>query len=109
VKTRVLPFLKIMSKNFCIFTFFAKNMKIFLSIIRKQFSRITKISKTNFVATLLQADGSVLNLDLFTAQDAMTHPVKTVNIFASVHSISKILLGKCSFIHCFNVSTKDNI
>ena len=43
---------------------------------------------------LLKADGSVLNLDLFTAQDAMTHPVKTVNIFASVHSIAKILLGK---------------
>lgn len=42
---------------------------------------------------LMRNDGSVLNLDLFTTQDAMTHPVKTVNIFASVHSISKLLLG----------------
>ena len=30
---------------------------------------------------LIQNDGSVLSLDLFTTQDAMTHPVKTVNIF----------------------------
>lgn len=43
---------------------------------------------------LMKMDGSVLNLDLFTTQDAMTHPVKTVNIFASVHSIAKLLLGK---------------
>ena len=42
---------------------------------------------------LMRTDGSVLNLDLFTTQDAMTSPVKTVNIFASVHSISKLLLG----------------
>jgi len=42
---------------------------------------------------LMKADGSVLNLDLFTAQDSMTSPVKTVNIFASVHSIAKLLLG----------------
>ena len=41
----------------------------------------------------MRNDGSVLNLDLFTAQDSMTQPVKTVNIFASVHSISKLLLG----------------
>ena len=42
---------------------------------------------------IMRNDGSVLNLDLFTAQDTMTQPVKTVNIFASVHSISKLLLG----------------
>ena len=42
---------------------------------------------------IMRNDGSVLNLDLFTAQDSMTQPVKTVNIFASVHSISKLLLG----------------
>ena len=42
---------------------------------------------------IMRSDGSVLNLDLFTAQDSMTQPVKTVNIFASVHSISKLLLG----------------
>jgi hypothetical protein len=100
----------------CIFALFANILTNFLSIFIKQFSSIAKINDTYFeklficfVATLLQADGSVLNLDLFTAQDAMTHPVKTVNIFASVHSISKILLGKCSFIHCFNVSAKDYI
>jgi hypothetical protein len=100
----------------CIFALFENILTNFLSIFIKQFSRIAKINDTYFeklficvVATLLQADGSVLNLDLFTAQDAMTHPVKTVNIFASVHSISKILLGKCSFIHCFTVSAKDNI
>lgn len=46
---------------------------------------------------LIKSDGSVLNLDLFTAQDAMTKPVVTVNMFASVHSICKVLLG-CS--HC---------
>ena len=44
-------------------------------------------------ALIMRNDGSVLNLDLFTAQDSMTQPVKTVNIFASVHSISKLLLG----------------
>ncbi len=47
--------------------------------------------------TLIKSDGSVLNLDLFTAQDAMTKPVRTVNMFASVHSICKVLLG-CT--HC---------
>lgn len=47
--------------------------------------------------TLIKSDGSVLNLDLFTAQDSMTKPVKTVNMFASVHSICKVLLG-CT--HC---------
>ena len=47
--------------------------------------------------TLMKSDGSVLNLDLFTAQDACTKPVKTVNMFASVHSICKVLLG-CT--HC---------
>ncbi|CAB4064747.1 unnamed protein product [Lepeophtheirus salmonis] len=46
---------------------------------------------------LIKSDGSVLNLDLFTAQDAMSSPVKTVNMFASVHSICKVLLG-CT--HC---------
>ena len=46
---------------------------------------------------LIKSDGSVLNLDLFTAQDAMTKPVRTVNMFASVHSICKVLLG-CT--HC---------
>lgn len=46
---------------------------------------------------LIKNDGSVLNLDLFTAQDAMTKPVRTVNMFASVHSICKVLLG-CT--HC---------
>lgn len=46
---------------------------------------------------LIKNDGSVLNLDLFTAQDSMTKPVKTVNMFASVHSICKVLLG-CT--HC---------
>ena len=47
--------------------------------------------------TLMKSDGSVLNLDLFTAQDAMSSPVRTVNMFASVHSICKVLLG-CT--HC---------
>ena len=46
---------------------------------------------------LIKSDGSVLNLDLFTAQDTMTTPVRTVNMFASVHSICKVLLG-CT--HC---------
>ena len=46
---------------------------------------------------LIKSDGSVLNLDLFTAQDSMTKPVRTVNMFASVHSICKVLLG-CT--HC---------
>ena len=47
--------------------------------------------------TLMKSDGTVLNLDLFTAQDAMASPVRTVNMFASVHSICKVLLG-CT--HC---------
>jgi chloride channel 7 len=47
--------------------------------------------------TLMKSDGSVLNLDLFTSQDAMSSPVRTVNMFASVHSICKVLLG-CT--HC---------
>ncbi len=47
--------------------------------------------------TIIKNDGSVLNLDLFTAQDSMTKPVRTVNMFASVHSICKVLLG-CT--HC---------
>ena len=42
---------------------------------------------------LMSSDGCVLNLDLFTTQDIMTAPVRTVNIFASVHSVSKLLLG----------------
>lgn len=46
---------------------------------------------------LIKSDGSVLNLDLFTAQDTMSTPVRTVNMFASVHSICKVLLG-CT--HC---------
>jgi hypothetical protein len=59
---------------------------------------------------LLKADGSVLNLDLFTAQDAMTHPVKTVNIFASVHSIAKILLGTvCTVCTVCTVSGSANL
>ena len=39
---------------------------------------------------IIKNDGSVLNLDLFTAQDSMTKPVRTVNMFASVHSICKV-------------------
>ena len=51
---------------------------------------------------LIKSDGSILNLDLFTAHDAMTSPVRTVNMFASVHSICKVLLGctHCGFPVC---------
>ena len=53
---------------------------------------------------LRKADGSVLNLDLFTAQDSMTSPVKTVNIFASVHSIAKLLLGNLHNVSFMNIA-----